>query len=190
MGGINQAEVVNCRGRDYVLRPELYWHLSARNALLLNNVFLAEGLCHSISQMNEMPGLERAVSPYGLKAQNDGKEQIWEAMRRKVDPRLPSRIGAVFLVGSEDWANRLNELWFPNERRLVLEARVIEGSEVHYGDARWLESPPEAWEANATLYWGGKLTKDILPETLVHGLVYFPGWRKAPFGVGAGIAPS
>ena len=97
-------ERVTCRGQQYALLPEGYWHLTDPSGLVLNNAFVSEGICRSVFAVNRMPGLAKAVSPYGLRSMQDKKEQCWETARQSENDNLPSRIGAVFLLESEELA--------------------------------------------------------------------------------------
>ena len=182
-------ERVTCRGQQYSLLPEGYWHLADPSGLVLNNAFVSEGICRSVFAVNRMPGLAKAVSPYGLRSMQDKKEQCWETARQSENDNLPSRIGAVFLLESEELAKKLSALWFGAEQRIQLRARVIAGSRLHTADARWLDCTEESWNEHATRYWRGDMSDDPLPEVLVDGIVYFPDWRESPFGVGAGLVP-
>jgi hypothetical protein len=151
--------------------------------MMLHNVWLAEGICPSISTINRMPGLEKAASPYAIKAMSDAKEQIREATRLEVYAGLPSRKGAVFLFESGEQATSAMRNWFPKETRRLIEARIVEGAAIHVADARLLDCRESEWDANARKYWRGQMTASPFREVLVDGLVYFPGWRAKPFGL-------
>ena len=79
--------------------------------MMLHNAWLAEGICPSITTVNRMPGLEKAVSPYAIKVMSDAKEQVWEATKLEVYAGLPSRKGAVFLFESEEQATSAMQNW-------------------------------------------------------------------------------
>jgi hypothetical protein len=182
------VEVVMCLGRRHILLPGCFWHLVHPGlGLVLNNAFLAEGLCTSISLMQRLPGGEGITSPYAIRAVTDEKEQIWEDARREHHQNLPSRIGAIFLFDDKDLAERAMRHWFPQERRLMVPARIVQGALIHRGDSRWLDGERGRWRDYAARYWAGEMTSDPLPEVLVDGHVYFPGWREPPFGKGEGL---
>ena len=178
----NAPEAVTCRGVVYeILRGE-FWHLSLPNSFLLNNVYLSEGLLLSMSVMNRMPGLDGAVTLHSAKARSDDKEQMWEHGRLRINPNLPSRIGATYLVETEEGAKLIEERWFGGQERLHLKANVVAGSKVFHGDATWLEASKEQWEESAERYWRGQRTDNPIMEVIIDGAVYFPGWRERPFG--------
>lgn len=182
---------VTCRGQTYHLMPEPFWHLSHPTAgFLLHNVPLAEGLCVTISEVNRLPDLESAISLYGLRAKSDEKEIVWEAVRSTLNPNLPGRRGAMFLFDNLKVARSAMLLWFPREQRDLLEARVVQGSRLHKADAKWLDCDRDRWKECARNYWSGAMTDDPVPEVLVDGAVYFPGWRSPPFGRRPGTPPA
>ena len=59
---MSKTEFIACRGQLYALLPGIYWHLTHPNGMMLHIVWLAEGICPSITTVNRMPGLEKAVS--------------------------------------------------------------------------------------------------------------------------------
>jgi len=177
-------ETVICRGQPVRLLPQQFWHLVHPTAgLVLNNAFLGEGFCSSMSVICRMPGLEKVGSPYGFKAKVDDKEQTWERVRTSEYPNLPSRCGAFFLFDDRQFAEQLRDRWFPGEDRIIVSVQIVEGSRVHRADAKWLDATPDRWEENARRYWSSEVTTDQRPEVLVDGAVYFPGWRDRPFGL-------
>ena len=56
---------------------------------------------------------------------------------------------AFFLFDDLDTVRRAQQLWFPNESRLVLETRVVRSTILHKGDARWLDARETEWERPA-----------------------------------------
>ena len=93
---IMNESIVISRGRSFELRPGSYWHLAHPTAgFLFHNVAINEGICWSISAINNIPGLENAMSPYSLKIVNDKKEKMWNRVRMDVNPELPNRKGAI-----------------------------------------------------------------------------------------------
>lgn len=176
------------KGKLYKLQEEPYWHLAHPTAgFLLNNVALSEGICWSISAINRMPGLMNAMSPYTWRIMNDRKEQVWERIRTEVNPELPSRKGAIFLFDREDLILDIMSKWFPTEMRHLLDVRVVSGGKMHRGDSKWLDCAEDLWEKNAYQYWSGGLMDNPVPEVLIEGAVYFPGWKRPPFAVGEGL---
>jgi hypothetical protein len=175
------------RGCHYQLCDGDFWHVSPRaGSFLFNNAFLGEGVVMTISAINSVPGLEKVVSPYGIKAQNDSKEQEWERIRRMSYDKLPSRINGMYLFDNKETAITAAQAWFPGENRKLLEAQIIASSRVARADARLLDCTQEYWSRNAHKYWQGEITSEPFIEIIVEGSVYFPGWKSPPFGIGAG----
>jgi hypothetical protein len=181
------ARHIVSRGYHYQLCAGDFLHVApAADSILFNNVFLGEGVVMTISAINSIPGLEKAVSPYGVKAQNDPKEQEWERIRQMSYDKLPSRINGMYLFDDQQTAIAAAQKWFPNENRQLLEARIVENSRIARADAKWLDCTQEYWSRNAHQYWRGEFTLEPFTEVIVEGHVYFPGWKSRPFGVGAG----
>ncbi|MCH8203133.1 MAG: hypothetical protein IH996_08510 [Proteobacteria bacterium] len=182
--GEESLNAVVCRGQTYNLLLDRYWHLSHPEAgFLLHNTVLSEGLCMSISAITRMPNMEFAVSLYAMKTMTDEKEKVWEEVQLENDEKLPSRCGAVFLFDDRGIATQMLGTWFRNEPRHLLEVRVVQGSKMHRADTKWLDCTNDRWRRNAQRYWAGEMTANPVPEVLVDGKVYFPGWREAPFKV-------
>jgi hypothetical protein len=181
---------ITARGQVYELHDEHFWHLTpARGSNLLNNAFVGGGICCSISAVRRMPGLGNAMTIYGAFG-NVEKENAWERVRVIVDEGLPTRQHALFLFDDKNMADRARQTWFPNEDRLLVEARLVRGAITHRADSRWLNCQPPQWAENAEHYWHGDMTPDPLPEIVVCGAVYFPGWKNPPFGLLAGLVPN
>ena len=109
--------------------PETVWHVAAASGVpIYNNVYLAEGLLHSVSLVNQMPGLDGVVSWQSLKGMNDRKEIVWDRVRKQLNDQLPTRNGALFVVDSEARAREISEKWFPNQARNILPAQIVKGS--------------------------------------------------------------
>lgn len=181
---------VCCGGRHYNLLPGTYYHLPTRNMFgqaLLWNTPLYEGLCPSASMIATVPGLEPTATGYFLHNMHSPKEQLWEAIREREFPILPSRMKAFFLFDDLDTVCRAKQLWFPEESRIVLEAHVLESTKLHKADARWLDASEYEWEKSARNYWSARFTDDPIVECVVHGQVYFPRWREPPFVQPLGI---
>jgi hypothetical protein len=173
--------------RTYNLRPESYWHLtSAHVGFVLNNAYLGHGICWSISAVRRSPEMGGAGTTYGA-LMNVDKENAWERVRETVDKNLPTRQHAFFLFDDKAMAGRSCQTWFPGEDRLLLDARIDVNALIHRGDSRWPNCHQSQWNANAMRYWLGEMSADSLPEIVVDGAVYFPGWKDPPFGIGAGF---
>lgn len=182
----SSVEVVDCGGQKYALLPGQYWHWANQHpGMLLYNAFIGKGRCTSVSVMQRMPGLSAAVSPYSMRVDQDAKEQIWEQVRVAEFANLPSRRGAIFLFDDRGTAERAGATWTLSNGRVLVEARVIGGSRLHRADTRWLDCTPDLWNEYARGYWSGAMFADPLPEVLVDGAAYFPGWSKPPFGLTA-----
>jgi len=188
------------------LRPEPYWHLTpARGSFLLNNAHVGDGICWSVTAFRRKPALGQAIESLGLSLSElltfrrcrtrrrlarlhallhaitqvriVCQENAWERTRQLVDKNFPSRQHALFLFDDEGMADRARQTWFPNENRLLVETRIVVGARVHRADSLWLNCHPLQWGKNAERYWRGEMTADPLPEILVDGAVYFPGWK-------------
>jgi hypothetical protein len=178
---------ITAHGRIYELRPERYWHLTPPyGSYLLNNAYVGQGICWSTSAVRREPGLGQAITKYGAFG-NVEKENAWERARQIVDRDLPPRQHALFLFDDEAMADRARQTWFPDQDRLLLDARIATGARVHRAESRWLDCDQPRWDENAGRYWRGEMTADPLPEIVVDGAVYFPRWKQPPFGVGAGL---
>jgi hypothetical protein len=177
-------DTIDFNGQMLTLLPETNWHLAHPDySALFNNVYLSKGTLLTISAVRQKQGMENAVNPQITKAMNDPKEQLWEQVRKEVDPNLPSRIGAFFVVKDKQAATTIDDRWFKGENRHLLLTRPVKGSVIFDTDASWLDASQSAWEDSAKQYWKGSISKSPMPERLVHGAVYFPDWEKAPFGV-------
>jgi hypothetical protein len=56
------------------------------------------------------------------------KENAWERGRQVVDENLPTRQHALFLFDDEAMADGARQTWFPNQDRLLIEARIVAGA--------------------------------------------------------------
>lgn len=174
---------ISARGRTYPLRAEPYWHLCPRlGGNILNNAHNGEGIYASNSATGD-------VSFYGFKEAATEKGQVWEAVRAATNPLAPTRLHAMFLFDDEAVAFRAMTAWFAGQEHLMLEARIDRRAKIHRADAKWLDCGRGDWEGNASRYWRGEMTTDPMAEIIVEGVVYFPGWRNPPFGIGAGFLP-
>ena len=184
---MSELESVVCRGAKYSLVPHTFYHFTSPNDSLLWNVRLAEGLCPSVSFQALVAGMDGLTTLYAIANSESPKEELWEHIRISDFPLLPSRLKALFLFESIEVANAARQWWFPNEKRLLLEARILFGARIHIADAKWLDSPESEWESAARNYWSGVLTHEPMPEVIVHGCVYFPSWKEPPFGTPPGL---
>ena len=173
------------RGSTCYIIERDYWHLTHPNGFLFNNAFVGKGFCWSVSAMNLMPEMQNAATLYGLNARFADKEADWDRVREAEFPALPTRINALFLFDDEELARRAaaNPDWFGNEERLLVKARLVDGSRVFRADAGWLDNAaPGQFAERASRYWSGEMTSSPMPEIIVCGLVYFPDWPEPPFG--------
>lgn len=177
------TEAADWMGQKHILRPESYWHLASPDGFLLHNAFIGKGFIVSISAVRDMPGLDNAVSLYGFFTANSAKEDIWDRVRLRENPSAPSRHHAMFLLPTQAAAEHAASTWFAKEKRVLVEARVTIGSAVHIADARHLDCFDHQWEQRAKAYWAGEMSSDPVPEVLVKGHVFFPGWECPPFGL-------
>jgi hypothetical protein len=176
---------VVCKGKTRRLLPHVYWHLAPRTGTVLyHNVANHEGLAHTMSLVNVVEQID-AVTPYAIKARTDAKEIAWESVRKEKFADMPQREGAIWLFDTEAAADRASDTWFMGQNRNKLRAQIVAGSTFATVDARWLdESDSSAWPSRAEKYWAGEHTGAPLEEVIVFGALYFPDWRKTPFGIG------
>ena len=184
---MSELESVICRDVTHYLMPGTFYHLTSLDDFLLWNVKLAEGLCPSASLQALAEGMQGIVTPYFIANSQPQKEDFWESIRVSDFPHLPSRHKALFLFESIETATAVQQSWFLNENRILLEARIVYPSQIHLADTKWLDSPESEWESAARNYWSEIMAKEPIPEIIVHGCVYFPGWKEPPFGTPPGL---
>jgi hypothetical protein len=100
----------------------------------------------------------------------------------ETDAKLPTRNGAFFVVAENEAARFISDNWFQGQNRRIIATRTLKGSTVFEADANLLECSERDWENNARRYWSGQTSNYPIRELLVHGCVYFPDWKKPPFG--------
>ena len=162
-----------------------YWHLVPTKGLFkeifYNNVSVGKGVLFSISAGIEAePNIKNAHTPYSLNRINDHKERVFEEVRANKYPDRPSRMKAIYLFSSIEMAERAQSQWFNNDPKQILEVRIIKGSIVHYADANWLNCKQEGYHTFAERYWSGEMGDNPFLEVILHGAVYFPGWKCFP----------
>lgn len=173
------------RGRQGA-SDELYWHVVPSAGqwaeMFFNKVRVGKGELSSVSVFNEVyGGTAEAQSGYGMKSRGDDKEQEFERVRRDHFPDKPSRIDALFLFDEPQCAEDAAAHWFADEKRLIVEARLLSGALVHRGDAGWLDlAEVQGHDSCAPAYWRGELTPQPSPEIIVHGRAFFPQWKEFP----------
>jgi hypothetical protein len=185
--------VETTRGRIEVSESR-YWHVVPTvglwASLFFNNVRVGRGELFSVSVLSQAgEDTANASSGYGGKTREDAKEQEFERVRRERFHGKPSRINAIFVFDELHFAETASVRWFSAEPRIILDARVADGSLTHRGDATWLDRAELGdWEECALAYWNGDLTDDPFIEVVVHGRVFFPRWEEFPRSeeVGAG----
>jgi len=122
------------------------------------------------------PGI---MSPYEAFTQERDKEEAFERVRASAFPRLPTRLGSIFLFPTRIDADRANAEWW-DQRRIILEATVIAAISQGVFDARWLDSHANEWDSAARSYWSGAPGTDPRRECVVCGTIQLTGWE--PFG--------
>ena len=158
-----------------------YWHLVAPDGFFYNNVRVGKGALPSISASIEAePAIENAHTPYSLSRMQDGKEQVFEEIRKSKYPTRPPRLKSLYVFDDLRLVERALREWFPNERKIPHECRLLTGSAIHKADTAWLNANQEQWRENADKYWQGAMTQNPFPEVIVHGAIYFPDWQRFP----------
>lgn len=172
------TEFIYHRGQYHRLLPGMFYHLTDSSAPLLWNARLHEGLLPSISAIREGD----FVTLYYILNSQPHKERVWEQIRAAEFPDLPTREKALFLFDDLNTANDAMTSWFHDQRRHLVEARIVSPSLVHKADAKWLDTDERKWESAARQYWAGEMTDVPIVEVIVCGHVYFPKWAEYPFG--------
>ena len=162
------------------LLPDNYYHLTNPINGFLWNTYLGKGITHSISEIARQEGMEGASTIYSFANSESKKEEFWEQVRKEKFPNLPTRIKALFLFDNRDIADTFKTRWFSNEKRLMVELRIIKSSSLHKVDMRWLDRFEHQWEFAARQYWKGIMTDNPLPEIILNGQIYFPNWQEYP----------
>jgi hypothetical protein len=185
MTPLNDPNLITAKGVNYALLEGTFWHVADPGwSMLFNNARNKEGLCPSVSLMNQVQGQEDIISPQSLKGQSDPRELIWERVWMETDDKLPTRNGSLFVVAKEEAARFICDHWFHGQNRHIIATRILRDSTMFEADANWLECTEKDWEDSARKYWAGEMSDQPFPELLVHGCVYFPDWKKPPFGLG------
>lgn len=149
--------------------------------MFYNNVRVAKGALLSVSAgIRAEPHIENAQTPYSFSRLGDGKEAIFENVRKDKFPTHPSRLKSIYLFDDYSLVERALAEWFSNESKTVHECRVLIGSAIHKADTTWLNSTPIDWEACASKYWAGTMSDTPFPETIIDGAIYFPTHEEFP----------
>ncbi|MBZ9655030.1 DUF2441 domain-containing protein [Phyllobacterium lublinensis] len=156
-----------------------YWHLAEKNGMMLHNAFLAKGHVVSVSLVARAPGLSQVTTSYAFGHRDAEKERLWEEVRSKDFPNLPSRMRCLYAFITKGDAERANKEWF-NSNRAVLELYLVDAN-THIADSKFLDANSETWGNRALDYWLGDTTDDPRFEVLIHGRVFLPGWDREPF---------
>lgn len=164
------------------LYPEIYWHLADRSSLIFHNAYLGKGFLSTISLL-ATGDLAGATTPYAHLNHEQDKEQLFEAIRTADYPNCPTRIKSFYCFASKADADRAKAEWYHGQEKELVEVQIVKPSVFHRADSKLLDGGRDAWEKNAHLYWKGATTNDPLLETIVHGMVFFPGWERSPFGL-------
>jgi hypothetical protein len=120
------------------------------------------------------------ISPYASFTSEKPKEEVWESVRHRQFPELPSRHEAFFLFETEGDLQKASRKWWSGQTRQVLRAQIIHGALVHKADSNFLDSSQNEWEASAKAYWSSLETDEPIFEIVVQGCVYFPDWKTFP----------
>ena len=162
-----------------------YWHLVPNNGvnamMFYNNVRVGKGALLSVSAgIKAEPHIENAQTPYSFSKLGDGKETVFESVRKDTFPTHPSRLKSIYLFDDYSLVERALAEWFSNESKIAYECRVLTGSVIHKADTTWLNCNSINWEEYANKYWAGTMSDDPFPETIVDGAIYFPIYETFP----------
>lgn len=163
-----------------------YYHLAHPSSHLLWNATLSKGFVYSASVQADVEGLEGITTDYHSANAHQSKEALWERVRESAYRHRPTRMKAFFLLDDLATARKMSEVWFPGQKRHILSVRITTVAAVHRADAKWLDTEESEWQFAAQQYWGGSMTAEPIPEIIVYGVVYFPGWAEKPFGIPEG----
>jgi hypothetical protein len=162
-----------------------YWHLvptRGSNAMMFyNSVGVGKGALLSVSAaISAEPHIENAHTPYSFSRLSDGKEEVFERIRKSEFQTHPSRMKSIYLFDDYSLVEKALAEWFQNDPKIVHECRVLVGSTNHTADTARLNCLPIDWEACAKRYWGGLMCDHPFPETIVDGAIYFPEYKSFP----------
>ncbi|MDQ1353748.1 MAG: hypothetical protein QG657_4055 [Acidobacteriota bacterium] len=166
-----------------VIDDATYWHLVSTEYLCLtifyNNVRVGKGELPSVSaEIEAEPHTHNMQTPYSITHDDDEKEKFFEDIRSKRFQHCPSRLKALYVFDDYSLAQRALVEWYPNEKKIVYECRILPGSLTHKADTVWLNASRDQWVVNAMRYWEGAMTEMPFPEVIVHGAIYFPEWES------------
>ena len=161
----------------------MFWHLADPGSLVFNNAFVGKGWTTTASFAAEVAGAG-FVAAYQVYNKQPEKEAIWERVRLEEAPQAPSRMGSTYLFASEADAKQAKELWFATQPKIKLQVLAFPFSltALHRANSKWLNRPQAEWESAARQYWRGVMSAEPMVEVLTHGLFFFPGWERPPFG--------
>src|SRR5258706_11733769 len=118
-----------------------YWHLVAAGGFFYNNVKVGKGALLSVSAAIEAESaIENAHTPYSFSKMQDGKEQVFEEIRRTKYSTRPSRLKSLYVFDDYDLVERALREWFPNERKIPHECRLLLGAVIYKADTAWLNA--------------------------------------------------
>lgn len=159
----------------------IYFHLTdATGSLVLHNARIDKGLVRSASFSAQVPGLAGITTQYAVCNAQQEKEAVWEQIRASEFPKKPSRLKSFYCFDNIDDAKIAQTEWFSSAGRIIVELRILEGSNVARMDSKWLNCAEERWAENARAYWSGEVTSQPYFETIVSGCLYLPGWESFP----------
>jgi len=161
------------------ITSEQYYH-SIRNdqftAALLHNVRLRKGIL--FTNINLPKG--SITSPYTYFNNEQHKETVWDKIREKFYPNLPTRHDAFFMFNDLKTIEIAKDLWWKKEIRKTLVVNITQNTKIHRADTRLLDCFENEYESNAHKYWQGQETEKPLIEIVSNGLLYFPQWETFP----------
>lgn len=118
-----------------------YWHLVAAGGFFFNNVRVGKGALLSVSAgIEAAPAIENAHTPYSLSRMRDGGEQVFEEIRKTKYPTRPRRLKSLYVFDDYSLVERALREWFPNERKVPHECRLLLGAVIHKADTAWLNA--------------------------------------------------
>jgi hypothetical protein len=175
--------IIDCHVGRVEVCDEPYWHMPDNNypfgEIFYNNTACGLGVIFSHSVISASAPFGDAVqSPYSAFNNNKEKERVFEEVRTKDFPELPSRLKAFYLFDHLKLAERDNREWFGNSPRTLVECRLLRDARFHRADCTWLNSSQDQWPEMARRYWSGEMSEAPFPEIVLHGGIYCLHWQN------------
>lgn len=181
---LDSNELTDQDNNKYQLHPHEFWYMAPKGDFLLNNAVCGKGIVPAMDDL--LKGI--AIKPWKGDAKLRKVEELFEKIRFKDYPNLPSRLRCYFLSISKEVAEqRLKEWGWENKRILTKCYLILNSGKYHFAN---IEEYVEAAKENnenlikqyAGRYWGEGFSEakysDKRIELLADSSLYFPEWEK------------